>query len=192
MAAKPKLNRDEILQAEYKYIAETVFQANEDRSRFTSFYFVTVGSFVAAIAGTQFEPQQKILSIAFFILFSVLTVMGTLTISQLARLRAAWHESVEAMNKIKDFYIKHNPEIEPAFKWRNRTIPPTDKPYSIANLIAIEVAMLSSLTSATALYFLLTVFNSAALATWLISAVGFLISYATQWKWYKRLLVDDR
>ncbi|RJP50074.1 MAG: hypothetical protein C4557_10240 [Anaerolineaceae bacterium] len=192
MAAKPKLDKDEILQAEYKYIAETVFQANEDRSRFTSFYFVTVGSFAAAIVGTRFEPQQQILSIAFFILFTVLTVMGALTISQLARLRAAWHESVEAMNHIKDYYIKHNPEIEPAFKWRRHTIPPTDKPRSIANLIAIEVAMLSSLTAATAVYFLLTFFNGASLPTWILSGAGFIISFAAQWKWYKRLLVDDR
>ncbi len=192
MAVKPKLDKDEILQAEYKYIAETVFQANEDRSRFTSFYFVTVGSFVAAIVGTQFEPQQQILSIAFFILFTVLTVMGALTISQLARLRAAWHESVEAMNYIKDYYIKHNPEIEPAFKWRNRTIPPTDKPYSIANLIAIEVTMLSSLTAAATVYFLFTFFNGINWITWVSSGAGFLIGFAAQWKWYKRLLVDDR
>ena len=44
MLGKPKLNADEILKAEYGYIADTVFQANEDRSRVTSFYFVTVGS----------------------------------------------------------------------------------------------------------------------------------------------------
>lgn len=192
MAAKPKLDKDEILQAEYKYIAETVFQANEDRSRFTSFYFVTVGSFAAAIVGTRFEPRQQVLSIAFFILFTVLTIMGVLTISQLARLRAAWHESVEAMNHIKDYYIKHNPEIEPAFKWRRHTIPPTDKPRSIANLIAIEVAMLSSLTAATAVYFLLTFFNGTNLPTWILSGAGFIVSFAAQWKWYKRLLVDDR
>jgi hypothetical protein len=55
MPPKPKLNSDEILKAEYTYIANTVFQANEDRSRVASFYFVTVGSLVAAILGTLFS-----------------------------------------------------------------------------------------------------------------------------------------
>ncbi|WKZ35414.1 MAG: hypothetical protein QY332_17520 [Anaerolineales bacterium] len=192
MPSKPKPNKDEILKAEFNYIAETAFQANEDRSRFTSFYFVTVGSFVAAILGTQFEPQQKNISIAFFILFTVLTLMGALTISQLARLRAAWHESVEAMNRIKDFYIKHNREIEPAFKWRRSTIPPTDKPRSIANLIAIEVAMLSSLTTGAAVYFLLSSLGETGLVSWLIVGASFLLGWIAQWRLYKRLLVDDR
>ncbi|MCE7860899.1 MAG: hypothetical protein DYG86_14080, partial [Chloroflexi bacterium CFX2] len=76
MARKPDLNPDELLHGEYKYIAQTAFQANEDRSRVTSFYFVSVGSFVAAIIGTQLEAQSRIVSFAFFALFLVLTFMG--------------------------------------------------------------------------------------------------------------------
>ena len=56
MPIKPKLNVDEILKAEYEYIAATVFQANEDRSRVASFYFVSVGSLVAAILSASFQP----------------------------------------------------------------------------------------------------------------------------------------
>ena len=115
---------DEILMAEYEYIASTAHDANEDRSRVASFYFVSVGSIVAAILGTQFAKDNlKSVSVAFSILFFVLTLLGTLTIAQLARLRAAWHESIEAMNQIKDFYIKKFPDTEPAFKWRIKTIP---------------------------------------------------------------------
>ncbi|HND48811.1 MAG TPA: hypothetical protein PLL95_09630, partial [Anaerolineales bacterium] len=93
MPRKPALNTDEILNTEYQYIAQNVFQSNEDRSRVTSFYFVSVGSFVAAILGTRFEPDQSTISLAFFFLFTILTFMGALTIAQLARLRAAWHEA---------------------------------------------------------------------------------------------------
>ena len=71
MAPKPKLNPDELLQKEYEYISQTAFQANEDRSRVTSFYFVSVGSFVAAIVGTQLDAQSKTISFAFFALFLV-------------------------------------------------------------------------------------------------------------------------
>jgi hypothetical protein len=189
----PALIPDDILIVEYEYIAATVNQANEDRSRVASFYFVSVGSIVAAILGTQFAKDSlKGVSIAFSILFFVLTVLGGLTSAQLARLRAAWHESIEAMNQIKDFYIRRYPHVEPAFKWRGHTIPPTDKPYSIANLIALEVSLLGALTTAAAVYFLLFAFTDVIWWGWLVIFLSFGIGALVQWKWYKHLLVDDR
>lgn len=192
MAGKPKLNDDEMLQAEFKYINQNAFQANEDRSRFSSYYFVTVGSFVAAVLGSPSVLGQQTVALAFFVLFIVLTVMGTFTLAQLARLRAAWHESVEAMNQIKNFYIKNNPNIKPAFKWLDKQVPPTDKPYSIANLIAMEVATLSSLTTGTGVYFLLFALGDINTISWLIIFASAILGYIAQWAWYKRLLVDDR
>jgi len=193
MPVKPKLNTDEILKAEYNYIANTVFQANEDRSRVASFYFVTVGSLVAAILSALFSADNlRNISPAFSGLFFVLTILGALTLAQLARLRAAWHESVEAMNEIKDFYIKQHEEIEPAFKWRLKTLPPTDKPYSIANLMAIEVALLSAITSTTSLYFLLTILGDIMWWSWLILSAALVTGYIAQWAWYKHLLVDNQ
>lgn len=189
----PALKPDNILTAEYEYIASTVFQANEDRSRVASFYFVSVGSIVAAILGAQFAPEKiKSVSAAFSILFFFLTILGALTIAQLARLRAAWHESVEAMNQLKDFYIQHHPEIKPAFKWRGSTIPPTDKPFSIANLIAVEVALLGAVTMAAAVYFVLFAISEITSRGWELIIISFLIGAALQWVWYKHLLVDDR
>jgi hypothetical protein len=193
MAAKEKISRDEILMAEFEYIASTVFQANEDRSRVTSFYFISTGSLVAAILGTQFAASQvKSISLAFSLLFLVLTILGGLTIAQLARLRAAWHESVQAMNKIKDFYIKENPEIAKAFKWRMKSIPPTDKPYSIANLMAIEVALLGALTTGAFVYFLLNFIGNINMLSWVAVAISLVAGYFTQWTCYKYLLVDDQ
>ncbi|GAB1471116.1 hypothetical protein MASR2M66_19940 [Chloroflexota bacterium] len=192
MARTPKLIPDNMLKEEFNYITQTAFQANEDRSRVTSFYLVTVGSFVAAILGTGFDTGQSAISIAFCILFAMLTFMGALTIAQLARLRAAWHESAEAMNQLKEFYIKHHPEIEPAFKWRTTVIPPTNKPYSIANLIAMEVSMLSALTTGAGMYFLLSFLSASNWVTWLIVIISTGLGYLAQWSWYLHLLVDDR
>lgn len=193
MAGRKKLHPDEILISEYNYIANTAFQANEDRSRVTSFYFISTGSLVAAILGTQFaETQIKIVSPAFFFLFLVLTILGALTIAQLARLRAAWHESIEAMNQIKDHYINDNPEIESAFKWRMRSIPNTDKPNSIANLMAVEVAILGALTTGAAIYFLVNSIASINWLTFIPVLISFPIGYFSLWTWYKHLLVDDR
>ena len=44
---------DELLAAEYNYIAQTASQANEDRARVSSFYLVAVGSLVAGLLSTQ-------------------------------------------------------------------------------------------------------------------------------------------
>jgi MFS family permease len=187
------LNPDDLFAAEYEYISNTVFQANEDRSRIASFYFVSVGSIVAAILGTQFAPEKiQSVSPALAVLFFFLTILGALTIAQLARLRAAWHESVQAMNQLKDFYIKHYPDIAPAFKWRGTTIPPTDKPFSIANLIAREVALLGAITTSAAAYFLLIAFGPIASWGWGAIIISFFVGIFLQWRWYKSLLVDDR
>lgn len=193
MPIKPKLNTDEILKAEYNYIASTVLQANEDRSRVASFYFVTVGSLVAAIlSALNSAGNLKSISLAFSGLFLVLTILGALTLAQLARLRAAWHESAQAMNEIKDFYIKHYQEIEPAFKWRTKTLPPTDKPFSIANLMAFEVALLSAITSSAFVYFLLRSLGDVEWWGWIILIITLVAGYIAQWTWYKHLLVDNQ
>lgn len=187
------LNPDNLLSAEYEYISKTVFQANEDRSRVASFYFVSVGSIIAAILGTQFAPDNmEKVAPAFSILFIFLTILGALTLAQLARLRAAWHESVEAMNQLKEFYIKQHPEINSAFKWRGATIPPTDKPFSIANLIAFEVTLLGAMTISIAVYFILFTFDKVLLWGWIIISLSFILGIFLEWWWYKYLLVDDR
>lgn len=190
--ARPKLNTDDILRTEFDYIAQTAFQANEDRARVSSFYLISVGSVAAAILGTQFAPNMlRGVALAFFFLFAVLTGLGALTISQLARLRAAWHESAEAMNQLKDFYIKYHPEIESAFKWREKSIPNTDKPGSIANLIALEVALIGALTSAAAVYFLLLMLGDLTGWGWLAMIVAFAGGFTSLWSLYKRFLVDN-
>ena len=192
---RPDLNLDpdDLLTAEYEYISNTVFQSNEDRSRVASFYFVSVGSIVAAILGTQFAPDKlKSVAPALAILFCFLTLLGALTLAQLARLRAAWHESIEAMNQLKEFYIKQHPGLKPAFKWRGSTIPPTDKPFSIANLIAFEVTLLGAMTIAVAAYFLIFSLGNVPGWGWGIIVLIFIMGIILQWAWYKHLLVDDR
>ncbi|MCZ2126532.1 MAG: hypothetical protein LC099_02020 [Anaerolineales bacterium] len=190
-ASKPNLNPDQILNSEFQYISQSAFQANEDRSRISSFYLVTVGSFVAAILSVHFEAQASFVSFAFFLLFLVLTGMGALTIAQLARLRAAWHEAAQAMDQIKEYYIANNPHLSDAFKWRMKDIPPTNKPYSIANLMAIEVAMLGAFTAGAAAYFLMTFLGVLNWAACAVVVASVLVGYLAQWLWYKRLLVDD-
>jgi hypothetical protein len=49
----PDLSPGEMLQSEFTYIAQTAFQANEDRARVTTLYLVNLGGLVAALVSSQ-------------------------------------------------------------------------------------------------------------------------------------------
>jgi len=79
---------DELLAAEFDYIAQTAIQAHEDRSRVSSFYLIAVGSLIAALLGTQvFDPEKftQAVKLAFSGAFALLTLLGISTVLQLAR-----------------------------------------------------------------------------------------------------------
>ena len=77
---------DELLAAEFSYIAQTATQAFEDRARVSSFYLIAVGSLVATLFGTQFNESGELpqsVRLMFCGLFILLTVLGTSTVVQL-------------------------------------------------------------------------------------------------------------
>lgn len=152
------LSPEAILVAEFEYIANSAFQANEDRSKATSFFVVSVGSLVATIFGAQVGGGVIEFSRGLFFtltaLFLVLTLFGMLTLLQLARLRLAWYEAALAMNQIKAFYLTHFPDLEAAFRWRTETLPPPWKWDSISFYMALEVALVTGMTFATTVFFL--------------------------------------
>ena len=51
------LDATAVLTAEFEYVAQSAFQANEDRARVTNFYIVSVGSLVAAYP--QFADHRR-------------------------------------------------------------------------------------------------------------------------------------
>jgi len=187
----PPVELDELLAAEYDYIAQTATQANEDRARVSSFYLIAVGSLVAALFGTQLFDTDKFtttVKIMFGGLFVLLTLLGTSTIMQLARLRAAWHESMLAMNQIKAFAMQQNPELKNAFRWKAETLPAKYKVGSVSYYQAFEVALIGGLMFAAATFFLQQAFFAISLLNWIVSTVfGMLIIYI-QLKLYKRVL----
>ena len=160
MPSKQKLSADNIMEAEFQYIARTATQANEDRSKVATFYFVSVGSLIAAIFSAQlFETDHdgdtfQNIYLAFSVLFAFLTVLGYLTLAQLARLRTAWMDSIKAMNRIKTYYIENiGTDLGSAFLWRDDTAPKGYKPGSVANYLAYQVALLSGLIFAASIFF---------------------------------------
>ncbi len=143
-----------IVAAEFDYIAQAAFQANEDRARAWQYFFVTFATLIAALLSTQVETAaQQQLYITFALIFALLSALGLITIVQLVRLRQAWLESVRAMNQIKERLIADDPSLADYFRWRNATIPPAFKWRSFGFLQALSVALLSGLAIGAAVAF---------------------------------------
>lgn len=152
------IDADQLLTAEFQYIAQTAFQANEDRARVSTFYMVTLGSLVAALFSGQLDTVGDPADInrGFAMLFLAVSLFGLLTLLQLVRLRQAWRESALAMNQIKQFYIEHYLDLplNDALRWQNVNLPALYKPWSIGFLQMLQVAILSGVTFGTAVLFL--------------------------------------
>jgi hypothetical protein len=182
---------DELLASEFDYIAQTASQANEDRARVSSFYLIAVGSLVAALFSTQlFDPDKftQTVKIMFSGLFVLLTLLGASTVLQLARLRAAWYESMMAMNQLKDFAMSQNPELAKAFRWKTNTLPPKYKKGSVSYYQAFEVALIGGLMFGAAAFFFQQAFFSLGIIHWLISIIAGIMSIYLQLVIYKRAL----
>lgn len=194
MPAKKNLpiELDELLAAEFDYIAQTAVQANEDRARVSSFYLIAVGSLVAALFGTQLFDNENFTSTVKFMfsgLFILLTLLGTSTVIQLGRLRAAWHESMLAMNQLKDFAMRQSPELIEAFRWKTTTLPSKYKKGSVSYFQAIEVSLISGLMFGASIFFLIQAFIPVVgLLHWTIALPIGLVMVFIQLAIYKRAL----
>jgi len=192
--SKPDLSPEELLKVEFAYISQTAFQANEDRARVSSFYLVAVGSLVAALFSTQlfnekFDP--RFVAITFSRLFSVLTILGTLTTLQLARLRTAWYKSALAMNRIIEYWIKHAKEkdLQNAFHWNTPSLPKIYKINSVSFYQMSEVALLSGLTFGASVYFFQKgIGYNCPVCNWAYAIAFGLLAFIIQFIIYKRNL----
>ena len=150
------LSPDDMLQSEFGYIAQTAFQANEDRARVTTFYLVNLVGFVAALYSSQgANSAQPGLYTLFGGLFVILSLTGLLTLLQLIRLRQAWFESIAAMNQIKDYYRTRFPalKLDQALRWSKASAPALHKPWSISYLLALQVALLGGVSLGASVYY---------------------------------------
>ena len=182
---------DELLAAEFNYIAQTATQAFEDRARVSSFYLIAVGSLVATLFGTQLFDEGRFtqsVQLMFCGLFLLLTLLGSSTVVQLAQLRSAWYESMMAMNQIKDFAMKQNPELAAAFRWKTSTLPTKYKRGNVSYYQALEAAIIGGLMFGAAIFFLQRAFFSVSILTLLLCALSGIFAVFVQMALYKRSL----
>ena len=186
-----ELDDEVLLRAELEYIAQSAFHADEDHARASSFYLVAVGSLVAAIFSTQFLGRNwdpRLVAWAFCGLFLVLTILGTFTVLQLARLRAAWYDSVLAMNQLKDYWIQRSKDkqLKQAFRWETGSLPRRYKTNSVSYYQTLEVALLGGLTFGASVYFLQQAINYACAAcNWAYSIASGAAAFLLQLILYK-------
>jgi hypothetical protein len=150
-----------------------------------------VGSLVAALFGTQYidaNASTGNINLMFSGLFVLLTLLGTSTVMQLARLRAAWYESALAMNQMKDYMVSENPGLIKAFRWRASTLPSKFKKDSISYYQSVEVALISGLMFAAAIFFFQRAYFPMGLLQWIISAVTGVVTIFVQLLVYERAL----
>ena len=187
---------ESILVAEYEYIAQTAFQAHEDRARVTTFYLVSVGSLFGAFLGVQnIESVDTFAYIVLAGLFLFLSAFGLLTLLQLARLRKAWFSSTSAMNHIKEFISKRNNGFEKAFLWNNESLPDLYKKESVAYLMALQVSMLGAITFGAMIFYVMLAFNQnleMPQSLFIVAILGGLIFLKLQMNLYRKELTQKK
>ena len=143
------LDSADILKLEFEYARFTASEAMQDRHTMVNFYLLAFGviatGVLAILSGEANLPQ----SIGTLLLW-ILCAVGWLYFLKIIRLRQAWHESAQAMNQIKEFFIQHDEhfqpeELRPAFRWQAHTLPSPDKPWTVFFYSAVLIALLDSM-----------------------------------------------
>lgn len=148
-AQERPLHSGDILKMEFEYARFTASEAMQDRHTMVNFYllaFGVVATGVLAILSREADLPQSIGTLLLWILCAV----GWLYFLKIIRLRQAWHESAQAMNQIKEFFIQHDTQFEPeelrpAFRWQAHTLPSPGQPWTVFFYSAVLIALLDSM-----------------------------------------------
>lgn len=160
------LHRDEILKEEFVYARETALQANADRTQIVNLYLLVFGGVGSVLLGLPALARGEGIAVprgASAAGLLLLFVFGLFTVLKLIRLRQAWHDSVLAMNRIKEFYLARCPDLEPAFRWRADTVPAPGKVGTVSFDLAVLVSLLDSVAAGSAVFVLTHSATAAAL-----------------------------
>ena len=142
------LDPSDILNWEFEYARTTASEAMQDRHTMVNFYLLAVGvvaSGVVAVLGKDTDLPKAAGTVLLWLVCGV----GWLYFLKLIRFRQAWHDSAQAMNQIKEFYIQHAKEFDQdtlrsAFRWQAQTLPAPDKPWTAFFYSAMLIGFLDS------------------------------------------------
>ncbi len=182
------LHPEKLLELEFEYARETMEQASADRRKVVEFYVLVAGGLSSiALALVQLDANRtpsianldsvigasgRMPSIVYSLIFWTIGLAGFFTLLHLIRLRQASHDSIRAMSRIKDLYLKRYPALSEALVWRADTVPSLSRPGSITFNMGLFVVLLDSMAFAAGVVFL--DFKSAIPLTTLAAALGLL------------------
>lgn len=144
------LSFESILSQEFNYANTTAYQSMEDRARIFNLYLLLVGVLASALTAIfQLGAIKNYILPLTFLLLLLAGLLGVVFFMLIIRLRQAHRDSVIAMNRVKEYYIKHLaphvPDAAKAFHWRLRTIPRGERLGSVTYLVSFSIAFLGSL-----------------------------------------------
>jgi len=149
------LKAADILAWEFEYARVTASEALNDRQAMVNFYLAIAGAIPTIIAiliinGTELA-RLAVYHTASAIALWIMVAIGWIFFLKIVQLRWAWHNSLRAMNRIKDFYLEHTQEFDreelgQAFLWRADTLPQRDKKWNIFFYSAMLIALLNSMS----------------------------------------------
>jgi hypothetical protein len=121
----------------------------QDRHTMINYYLLVTGVVVTGVVAAR-GKDTDLPKVTASILLWLLCLVGWFYFLTLIRLRQAWHDSVLAMNRIKQFYIEHARGIDAAtlrgaFRWRPESVPPPDRASTVYFYSAMLIGFLSSI-----------------------------------------------
>ncbi len=151
------LNIENMLLEEFNYASLTAYQSMEDRARVSSLYYLLLGALASGVLAVyQLDVNNH--NASHPLVIALLALAGVLSFTffeKILRLRNAYRESLICMNVIKEFYIRQfqrqMPQIEHAFRWRLKTIPPGERIGSVTFAISALIAVMGSFCFAAAI-----------------------------------------
>jgi len=191
-AAEKSLEARHILEWEYEYIRHTASEAMQDRHTMVNFYLVLVGVVASGVLA-NLEKLEKWPGGATLLLWSVCGV-GWFHFLILVRLREAWHDSMQAMLQIREFYARHAKDFSPetmmeAFRWRRETLPKAGKPWSVFFYSALLIGLLDSIAFGVGGYLLNAGWKTVTLASSIV-LVGLSVAFFACHIWVYSALLE--
>jgi len=170
------LNPSEILDWEFEYARTTASESMQDRHTMINYYLLVVGVVLTGVVTARGKDSDLPRATAPILLW-LLCIVGWFYFLTLIRLRQAWHDSVLAMNQIKQFYIEHAQGIDAAllrmaFRWKPESVPDPARAWTVYFYSAMLIGFLSSIAYLAGGLLLL---DQLFISVEVVSAIGFIV-----------------
>jgi len=144
-------SESKLLELEYQHATQNLFSVEELRNGLFRFYTIVTGS-VITISQIPGIWTQGVAGLAFLAF-----AFGIVTVAALARLRMVTIASYQAQTLIRQYYIKHHPEVyrqdlRNALLWDELSVPKKERLLSYSFLSSFSVTFLNSVVLGISIY----------------------------------------